>query len=178
MEKLIKLVSNSHVTVKQDDNGDEVLEIVGYASTGSKDRHGDIILPEAWKKGTSEYERNPIILAYHNHDTPAGKTTGLEINKKGLKITGQISKAAGNVYTLVKEGILSTFSVGFMVKDADYDEKTNIFVIKEAELLEISVVAVPANPDATFSIAKCFEYANHIFRTSLIVSQLKPLRDK
>ena len=66
-------------------------------------------------------------------------------------------------YNLIKEGILKAFSVGFRVKEADYDVNTDIFVIKDVELYEVSVVSVPANQDSLFEVSKCFnnpaEYA-------------------
>ena len=75
----------------------------------------------------------------------------------GLKIKGVISKSAGDIYDLVKEGILSTFSVGFLIKDADYDKSVDGLIVKDAELLEVSVVSIPCNQDATFSVAKSFD---------------------
>jgi HK97 family phage major capsid protein len=70
----------------------------------------------------------------------------------------KISKSAPeNVATLVKEGILGAFSVGFRIKDADYLEETNGLKIKDAELFEVSVVSVPCNQAATFSLAKSFD---------------------
>ena len=47
--------------------------------------------------------------------------------------------------------------MGFRIKDAKYDPKTDIFIIKEVELHEISVVSVPANPEALFSVSKGFD---------------------
>jgi len=61
------------------------------------------------------------------------------------------------VCELVKEGILGAFSVGFRVKDADYLKETEGLMIKDAELFEVSVVSVPCNQAATFSLAKSFE---------------------
>ena len=58
---------------------------------------------------------------------------------------------------MVKEGILGAFSVGFRVKDADYIEETDGLRIKDAELFEVSVVSVPANQAAIFSVAKSFD---------------------
>ena len=58
---------------------------------------------------------------------------------------------------LVKEGILGAFSVGFRVKDADYLAETDGLKIKDAELFEVSVVSVPCNQAATFSLAKSFD---------------------
>jgi HK97 family phage major capsid protein len=61
------------------------------------------------------------------------------------------------VCDLVKDGVLGAFSVGFRVKDADYLSETDGYKIKDAELFEVSVVSVPCNQAATFSLAKSFD---------------------
>ncbi len=43
-------------------SSDKTLRIAGYANTTSKDRSGDIVLPEAWAKGVENFRRNPILL--------------------------------------------------------------------------------------------------------------------
>ena len=134
------------------------LKIAGYASTDAQDRAGDVILPTAWTMGgLKNFESNPILLFNHNYNKPIGKVVAVETDNKGLKIKGVISKSSGEVYDLVKEGVLSTFSVGFMIKEADYNKHTDGLIVKSAELLEVSVVSVPCNQDATFSVAKSFE---------------------
>ena len=52
---------------------------------------------------------------------------------------------------------MEQFSVGFRVKDADYIKETDGYQIKDAELFEVSVVSVPCNQTAMFSIAKSFD---------------------
>lgn len=142
----------------KDENGEnEELKITGYATTNDKDRHGDIVEASAWKGGLKNYLNNPIILAYHKHDEPIGLTVELEHDEKGLKITALISKAAGNIYDLIKEGVLRTFSVGFIAKDGEYIREENTFYITKAELYEVSVVSVPANAQAVFSVMKNFD---------------------
>ena len=141
-----------------DENEDGSVNIKGYASTNDQDRAGDIVDPTAWSKGgIGNYENNPIILFNHDYHNPIGKTTELGVDERGLKIKGKISKSAGKVSELIKEGVLGAFSVGFRVKDADYIEETDGYRIKDAELFEISVVSVPANQAATFSVAKAFD---------------------
>ena len=131
-----------------DDDGDFIIS--GMASTNATDRMGDVIVSDAWKeKGALDnYLKNPVILAFHDMTQPIGKTISHETNDKGLKITAKISKSADKFITLIKEGILSAFSVGFIVKDADFDRKSGTFLIKSIELLEVSVVSVPANQEA------------------------------
>jgi len=142
MEKIFNLTS----TFKALDEDDGGVHICGMASTADFDRAGDTIDAHAWTKGgLNNFEKNPIILFNHNYDKPIGRATGLKVTDNGLELKAKISKSApDHVAQLVKEGILGAFSVGFRVKDA-------------AELFEVSVVSVPCNQAATFSLAKSFD---------------------
>jgi HK97 family phage prohead protease/HK97 family phage major capsid protein len=141
----------------------KTLKIAGYANTSDKDRSGDIVLPDAWAKGIENFRRNPILLYQHDHSKPIGKVNSVTVDKKGIFVEASVSEAAENqhgVKTLISDGVLKSFSVGFRVKDADYDKRNDTFFIKEVELLEISVVSVPANQNSLFSIRKSFEDDN------------------
>jgi len=155
MEKIFNLTS----TFKSHASEDGSVMIRGMASTSDFDRAGDSISGEAWAKGgLKNFEKNPIILFNHDYDRPIGRATGLKVTENGLELEAKISKSApANVCELVKEGILGAFSVGFRVKDADYITETDGLKIKDAELFEVSVVSVPCNQAATFSLAKSFD---------------------
>ena len=171
-DKALNLISEFKLKSVEED-GDLIIE--GYANTTDKDRVGDVVLAEAWTKGgLDNYLKNPIILFAHNFERPIGKAMDHYIDSTGLKITAKISTVAKDIYQLIKEGILSTFSVRFKVKDADYDSLTDIFVIKDLDLLEISVVSVPANQNSTFSIKKSLnsnEYKEFVNEFNKTVSQ-------
>jgi len=144
--------------VKNLSDGEQSITIEGFANTTTVDRVGDIILEEAWTKGgLTNYLKNPIILAYHNQERPIGKMIEHGVSSEGLRITAEILSSAGEIFSLIKEGVLKTFSIGFRTREADYDVETDIFVIKDLELLEVSVVSIPANADSTFSVRKSFE---------------------
>jgi HK97 family phage prohead protease len=139
------------------DTEDGGVEIKGSASTNAVDRAGDIIERDAWTKGGLEnFKTNPIILFNHNYDKPIGRATNLKVTDNGLEISAKISKAAGDVTQLIKDGVLGAFSVGFKVKDADYMTETDGYKIKDAELFEVSVVSLPCNQGATFGLSKSF----------------------
>ena len=155
MNKIFHYTSTFKTLGEQDDGS---IDIKGSASTNGLDRAGDIIESDAWTKGGLEnFKNNPIILFNHDYNKPIGRATGLEVNDKGLDISAKISKAAGDVKDLIKDGVLGAFSVGFRVKDADYMTETDGYKIKDAELFEVSVVSVPCNQGATFSLAKSFD---------------------
>ena len=156
MEKIFHW-SNSFKTLGETDDGG--LDIKGSASTNAMDRAGDIIEPGAWTKsgGLDNYKNNPILLFNHNYDRPIGRAKELNVGDNGLDITARISKSAGEIKDLIKDGVLGAFSVGFKVKDADYISETDGYKIKDAELFEVSVVSVPCNQNAVFSVSKSFD---------------------
>ena len=154
MEKVFNLTS----TFKSHTDEDGCIKIQGMASTADFDRAGDSISADAWTKGgLNNFEKNPIILFNHDYNRPIGRATGLKATDNGLELTAKISKAAKDVAELVQDGVLGAFSVGFRVKDADYIKETDGLKIKDAELFEVSVVSVPCNQSATFSLAKSFD---------------------
>lgn len=153
MKDKIFLLETSFKAIEDEDS----IKIEGYASTNDIDRVGDVITADAWTKGgLNNYKKNPIILFNHNYSRPIGKATELSVDEKGLKLTAKISKAAADIAALIKDGVLSTFSVGFRIKDAKYDSLNDIYYINDVELYEVSVVSVPCNQDAVFSLAKSF----------------------
>ncbi len=161
MNKSIQLLTNFktlHV-------GDEELIITGLANAQTIDRVGDIILEDAYKKGgLDNYLKNPIILFNHDYSKPIGKATEISVGASGLTITAKISKAAGNVYDLIKDEIIKAFSVGFSIKDAEYDSQADVLKITDIELYEVSAVAVPANADSVFDIAKQLDHVKQQYK--------------
>jgi len=179
MNKIFNLTS----TLKAVDNADDGSVIVrGMASTSDFDRAGDQIPADAWAKGgLNNFEKNPIILFNHDYNKPIGRATKLQVTENGLEMEAKISKSApDHVAELVKEGILGAFSVGFRVKDADYIKETDGILVKDAELFEVSVVSVPCNQAATFSLAKSFDSESEYeaYKKSLIDSVEKELEEE
>jgi HK97 family phage prohead protease len=155
MNKIFNVTS----TFKSHENDDGSVMIRGMASTDDSDRAGDVISAEAWAKGGLEsFKNNPVILFNHDYDKPIGRAVGVNVTERGLELEAKISKSApAAVCELVKDGVLGAFSVGFRIKDADYIKETDGLMIKDAELFEVSVVSVPCNQAATFSLAKSFD---------------------
>tara|TARA_E500000331_G_scaffold215197_1_gene206340 strand:+ start:3588 stop:5564 length:1977 start_codon:yes stop_codon:yes gene_type:complete len=150
-------VFNLHSTFKSELHEDGSVMVRGMASTADFDRVGDSISAEAWAKGgLGNFEKNPIILFNHDYNKPIGRATKVTPTTDGLHMEAKISKHA-ECADLIKDGVLGAFSVGFRVKDAEYIKETDGLEIKDAELFEVSVVSVPCNQAATFSLAKSFD---------------------
>jgi len=118
------------------------------ASTGAMDRDGEILEPTGWD--LTNFRKAPRILWGHEaHSLPIGKALDIKTSEKGLLFDFELAEKendfAKKVADLMRGGFLNTFSVGFMAKEKDGD------TFKKMELLEISVVNVPANADAMLS---------------------------
>lgn len=157
--KLLKL--DSTFSIKELPTADGTIDsifIEGYASTNDIDRAGDVVSASVWEKGLQNYLKNPIILAQHDYDDPIGRMVEHKVDNTGLWIKARIS-AAAEIFNLVKDGVLTAFSIGFRILDAEYNSVAEVFLIKEVELVEISVVSVPCNQNTLFSLAKAFDNA-------------------
>tara|TARA_R110002153_G_scaffold3244_12_gene15841 strand:+ start:5347 stop:8070 length:2724 start_codon:yes stop_codon:yes gene_type:complete len=151
---------NSSFEAKSYKRGSKSLKIAGYANTITKDRAGDVVTAEAWAKGVENYRKNPVMLYQHKHECPIGRIEKIVVDKKGIYVEGAVSEAAEKIHgiqTLINDGALKSFSVGFRVKDGKYNRNDDSMTITEVELLEISVVSVPCNQDSLFSIRKGFD---------------------
>ena len=155
------LFINSTFTKQLPSAGDGIdsIYIEGYASTNDTDRSGDVIPSSVWEAGIQNYLKNPILLAQHDYDDPIGRMVDYKIDSKGLWIKARIS-AAAEIFSLVKDEVVTAFSVGFRIMDAEYNAVAELFVIKELELVEISVVSIPCNQNTLFSLSKAFSDAD------------------
>lgn len=122
-----------------------------WASTKAVDRDGDIIVPGAFDKHIKRYMANPVFLAFHNPFAPCiGITEEIKKDANGYLIRTKFhrkTELSQTLYELYKDGYMRAVSVGFITKQADQNEHGGRN-ITEAELLEISAVNVPANPEA------------------------------
>lgn len=122
-------------------------------ASDSKDRHGDINVATSLK--LDAFNANPVVLLSHNHsEMPVGIWENLR--KAGGKLLGELklaapgtSRSADLARSLIEQKILRGVSVGFrVIKAEDIDDKSYARNFIETELLEASLVAVPANPQA------------------------------
>lgn len=131
--------------------------IEGYAAVEGEDQSDPpvYLTKEALKAAESSMdERNKIILQHDTYDTEklVGKVVEHRfIDEQPSKIwfKGLISKAEGEVWQKVKEGILDGISLGGSVLkyEQSYDEKLRRWVTKILQFVfkEISLVILPAN---------------------------------
>ena len=125
-------------------------------SDANVDRMGDVIEQAGWELGN--FQKSPIALFNHDRNQVIGKWADVAV--RGGKLTGKLELAepgtsdlVDTVRALVKQKILRAVSVGFkpiksepLTKEAD--KNFGPFRFLKTELLECSLVSIPANPNA------------------------------
>jgi HK97 family phage prohead protease len=121
-------------------------------TTGNVDRDRDVVTPGGVK--TDAYLKNPIVLFGHDyHNLPVAKTTNLRQDGNKWSADAQFASAdlypfADTVYRMVKGGFLNASSIGFRPMEWTFNEDRRGVDFMSIELLEWSVVPVPAHPEA------------------------------
>ncbi len=130
--------------------------VSGFATLDNVDRQADIVTSEASMKAFSKFRGN--IREMHQ-PLAVGKMVSFKEDKyfdpetkkfySGVYVSAYVSKGAQDTWEKVLDGTLSGFSIGGRMNKWDdaYDEKMDaqIRVIKEYDLVELSLVDTPAN---------------------------------
>jgi hypothetical protein len=135
------------------------------ASTATLDRYHEIIEPAGWR--LDSYRSNPVFQNAHNYGDilfTLGKALTTEVRTVGstqalcqrIQFATEVNPVARIAYGLYKGGFLNAVSVGFIpLRWEDQPASSEAAGGRcprrryvEQELLEVSAVAIPANPDA------------------------------
>lgn len=129
----------------------------GWATTPALDRMGDTINPMGIRF------KNPLSLLHgHKHDLPIGTATFKAPTKKGVQFDAEIPVIDDEYVSLrdrvntawgeLKYGLVRAVSIGFRpIKYAFTDAGVDY---QEIEVYELSIVAIPALPEAMITAVK------------------------
>lgn len=122
---------------------------LAVASTATIDRMGESITQEGWDLGNYIKNGAPLLWAHNDREILIGNAKNIRVDKSmgdsALVFEPDFHEetdTARAIKTLFEQGRMKTFSVGFMPLETD----GNVYLSQE--LLEISAVNVPANPEA------------------------------
>jgi len=150
MEKKNRLVQIKAVDPKN-------LLVVAHVSTFQWDRTDERFAQGSWR--LDNFKRNPVVMWSHDYSRPPiAKAESVEEDSEGLIAVTRFNgddPFAMQIFRLYEKGFLSSFSVGFRPASFKMEpipgkDKQGV-AYTEAELLEYSAVAIPANPGATIS---------------------------
>lgn len=135
---------------KVEDNDDGTITVTGIASSGAVDSDGETITPEAMKNAIPDYMKFGAVREMHQ-PSAAGTAVSCSVDD----VTGKTDFSAlvvdEQAIKKVKTGVYKGFSIGGKVTERDPKDKK---IIKGLNLIEISLVDRPANPEALMTMYK------------------------
>lgn len=139
-------------------------EFEGYVSVfNSNDAVNDTVLKGAFLKSLAE--RMPLMYVNHDHRDnaiPSGKWLEMAEDDHGLYGKGRIfveTEKGRHAYIAAKEGVLSGLSIGYGVKDFEAKSGGGR-ILKEVNLIEASLVAMPCDGKARITNVKFEEFTS------------------
>jgi len=127
------------------------------------DRDGEIVSVAGID--TVNFMKNPVLLFGHNYwDYPIGAITEIVKNGDEMIAKGVFARTeeGQKARVLYDDGILKAVSIGFIAKTREGNN------IKTSELLELSFVPVPSNPDALDSAKQVKELEDMMKKTAKV----------
>jgi HK97 family phage prohead protease len=135
------------------------LYIEGYASVnrkddGTKNVDRDNEVYDIPSLNIDNFKNNGPIVFMHDWKQVVGEVTSIEKTFKGLYIKAEIHKVPGleNVFYGIQKGLIKAFSINAIPKTYSYLENEDALELLDAELVEISVLAVPSNAQSLFTV--------------------------
>jgi HK97 family phage prohead protease len=163
-----------------DDNG----EFEGYASTfgGSPDAYGDVVESGAFIDSLVKHRREgtmPLMLWAHDPNEPIGVWHEFAEDGKGLWARGTLLKGvqkADEAYIRLKAGAVRGLSIGY--REIDAGPEGNVRKLRKLDLIEVSVVSMPANRRARVNNVKGDRWADlEAFAQALRDGEPPPIKD-
>lgn len=159
-----RAVSRLECKFDADEATDGKMAFSGYGAVfGNVDSYGDVIAPGAFAKSLADHRfAESAPLMFLNHDAfgslPIGRWTELGEDGYGLKVHGELldTQMGRDTYVALKAGALNGLSIGFRPVAFDMRAKPEDprRTLKAVDLIEVSVVTLPANQKARVQAVK------------------------
>lgn len=136
--------------------GTDGWQFSAYASTyGNMDQVGDVILAGAFDQSLKTRDFRPLLWQ-HDMREPIGIEKSLKSDPHGLLGTWELvdTQRGSDAYKLLKRGAIRSMSIGYIPEVVEFRQDSDARMIKQIELLENSLVSIPANDKALVQSVK------------------------
>jgi hypothetical protein len=135
---------------KVEDNEDGTITVTGVASSGAVDSDGETVTSEAMKNAIPDYMKFGAVREMHQ-PSAAGTAVACNVDDATGKTNFSALVVDDAAIKKVRTGVYKGFSIGGKVTERDPKDKR---IIKGLDLIEISLVDRPANPEALLTMYK------------------------
>lgn len=143
-------------TVKEFD--DDARIVSGIATTPTPDRMGDIVEPKG-----AQFSLPLPLLWHHDSRAPVGHVVEAKVTDSGITVRAQVAKMdepgavkdrLDEAWQSLKSGLVRGFSIGFKALESARIKDTWSEHFKKWDWLELSLVTIPANAEASITAIK------------------------
>lgn len=137
------------------DFDDDARELMGIASTPTPDRYQDIVEPKG-----ADYKLPLPLLWQHDSRSPVGHVVKAKATNAGIEVLMKVAKIdepgilkdrLDEAWQSVKLKLVRGLSIGFTSKEHTYLPDTGGIHFLQWDWLELSLVTIPANAEATIT---------------------------
>ena len=133
----------------------------GYASVfgGQPDGQGDVVAAGAFRQSLADHKTAgsaPLMFWQHDDWQPIGVWTDVHEDAKGLKVSGRLvldTERGREAHALMKAGAINGLSIGYRAREFER-RRDGGRLLKRLDLVEISLVSLPANGRARVTSVK------------------------
>lgn len=134
-------------------------QIEGHGSVfGNVDLGGDVVVRGAFRETLATHKAAgtmPQMFFMHNWDQVPGRWDEMAEDDTGLSVTGTLAKTqlGDEIRTLAEMKAVRGLSIGYHAEDVDYGDD-GVRLIKQVDLVEVSIVSLAMNPLAAITASK------------------------
>jgi HK97 family phage prohead protease len=168
----------SLIECKEFDDGERIFH--GLATSPKADRVGDSVDPF----GVTVASNIPLLMG-HDHNKTVGRAMLGKATAKGIPFEARLPRIAepgplkdlvDGAWSSVRYGLITAVSIGFRALEGQVERlKTGGLKFNKVEIMELSLVAIPAHPEALIAGFKSMDAAA---RSDAILAMLRDAEDQ
>lgn len=134
-------------------------EFEGHGAVfGNVDHGGDIVLKGAFARSLAAHKASgtsPLMFWMHQPDQVPGVWLEVEEDREGLYVHGELldTQLGKEMHTLLTHKAVRGLSIGYRPEEVDFDRDGHR-LLKQVEVMEVSIVSMAMNPLARIEAAK------------------------
>lgn len=141
------------IEIRAAEGEEEGMTVEGYAAVFDTVTNLGYMKEVIDRNAFDNADMSDIVMKYNHEDSvlPMARTRGgslqFNVDDHGLKIRAKLPETTVNkdIFTLIKEGVLSKMSFAFTVANEEYDYETDTRkILAFDKIFDVSVVDVPA----------------------------------
>lgn len=171
-------------TVTQERNNKKITKIKGIAINSTTTRNNVKYEENELRNSARTLEGKPLLKDHNNSvDSIVGRVTKSYFDEINSAVGFEADILDEKVAEKVSNGLISAVSVGATVMELEENKKEKVMIPRGINFVELSLVAIPADPNASliaqdFTAVLCEKFRNKADELEELNNQIKVLKEE